>query len=54
VLAAQVPPGRGERYEVLYRMEVLSVLRASPSRVTPGDTIAVRAAGPLATPDGRG
>ena len=41
---AQVPPGKGKRYAVLYRMEVLSVLRASPSRVEPGDTIAVRAA----------
>jgi hypothetical protein len=44
VLEAQVPPGQGERYAVLYRMEVLSVLRASPSRMEPGDTIAVRAA----------
>jgi len=42
VLEAQVPQGQGERNEVLYRMEVLSVLRASPSRVEPGDTIAVR------------
>jgi hypothetical protein len=42
VLEAQVPPGQGERYEVLYRMEVLSVLRSSPSRVKPGDTIVVR------------
>jgi hypothetical protein len=43
VLEAQVPPDQGERSEVLYRMKVLSVLRASPSRVNPGDTIAVRA-----------
>jgi hypothetical protein len=28
--------------EVLYRMEVLSVLRSSPSRVQPGDTVVVR------------
>jgi hypothetical protein len=28
VLEAQIPAGQGERYEVLYRMEVLSVLRA--------------------------
>jgi hypothetical protein len=43
VLEAQVPSGQGERNEVLYRMEVLSVLRSSPSRVEPGDTIVVRA-----------
>lgn len=43
VLEAQVPPGQGESYEVLYRMEVLSVLRSSPSRVEPGDTVIVRA-----------
>jgi hypothetical protein len=43
VLEAQVPPDQGERSEVLYRMKVLSVLRSSPSRVKPGDTIAVRA-----------
>lgn len=43
VLDAQMPSGQGERYEVLYRMEVLSVLRSSPSRVEPGDTIVVRA-----------
>jgi hypothetical protein len=36
VLKAQVPPGQGERYEVL------SVLHSSPSRVKPGDTIVVR------------
>jgi hypothetical protein len=41
VLEAQVPPEQGERYDVLYRMEVISVLR-STSRVTPGDTIVVR------------
>lgn len=43
VLEAQVPPDQGERSEVLYRMKVLSVLRSSPSRVKPGETIAVRA-----------
>ncbi|WP_201091528.1 hypothetical protein, partial [Thiocystis minor] len=42
VLEAQVSPGQGEYDEVLYRMEVISVLR-STSRVTPGDTIVVRA-----------
>jgi hypothetical protein len=42
VLGAQVPSGQGERYEAVYRMEVLSVLRSSPSRVKPGDTIVVR------------
>ncbi|HSQ07600.1 MAG TPA: hypothetical protein VLM84_07910 [Chromatiaceae bacterium] len=41
VLEAQVPPVQGERQEVLYRMEVISVLRSS-SRVNPGDTITVR------------
>ena len=41
VLEAQVPPVQGERQEVLYRMEVISVLR-SASRVTPGDIITVR------------
>jgi hypothetical protein len=42
VLEAQVPPDQGERSGVLYRMKVLSVLDSSPSRVKPGDTIAVR------------
>ena len=41
VLEAQVHQGQGERQEVLYHMEVLSVLR-STSRVNPGDTITVR------------
>ncbi len=41
VLEAQVPPEQGERYEVLYRMEVISVLR-STSGVKPGETIVVR------------
>jgi hypothetical protein len=40
-LEAQVPPDQGERYDVLYRMEVISVLH-STSRVKPGDTILVR------------
>ncbi|NEX19948.1 hypothetical protein G3480_06415 [Thiorhodococcus mannitoliphagus] len=42
VLEVQIPPGQGDRSEVLYRMEVISVLR-STVRVTPGDTIVVRA-----------
>ncbi|AFL75281.1 hypothetical protein [Thiocystis violascens] len=42
VLEAQVSPGQGDRDEVLYRMEVISVLR-STVQVTPGDTIVVRA-----------
>ena len=41
VLEAQAPPVQEERYDVLYRMEVISVLR-STSPVTPGDTIVVR------------
>ncbi|MBK1720137.1 hypothetical protein [Thiocystis violacea] len=41
VLEARVSPGAGERDEVLYRMEVISVLRSSV-RVKPGDTILVR------------
>jgi hypothetical protein len=45
VLDAQVSPEQAERYEVLYRMKVLSVLRSSPSRVKPGDIIAVRSYG---------
>jgi hypothetical protein len=32
-----------ERYDELYRKDVLSVLRPSLSRVKPGDTIVVRA-----------
>jgi hypothetical protein len=35
VLEAQVPPGQGERLDVTYRMEVISVLR-STSGVKPG------------------
>ena len=45
VLDAQGSPEQGEGEEVLYRMEVLSVLRSSPSRVKPGDVIAVRSYG---------
>jgi hypothetical protein len=41
VLDAQVPPVQGERADVIYTMEVISVLR-SKSRVKPGDTIVVR------------
>ncbi len=41
VLDAQVPPQQVERTDVLYRMEVISVLR-STVRVKPGDTILVR------------
>ena len=41
VLEVQVPPVQEERYDVLYSMEVISVLR-STSRVTPGETIVVR------------
>lgn len=41
VLEAQVPPVQEERYDVLYRMEVISVLR-STSPLKPGDTIDVR------------
>lgn len=44
VLAAQVHQGLDEHFDVLYRMEVLSVLRA-PSRVEPGETVTVRAYG---------
>ncbi len=44
VLEAQVAPdsGQGERDEVRYQMEIISVLR-STLRVKPGDTIVVRA-----------
>lgn len=41
VLEAQAPPEQGECTDVLYRMEVISVLRSSV-RVKPGDTILVR------------
>jgi hypothetical protein len=44
VLDSQVPQGQGERFDVLYRMEVLSVLR-SASRVQPGETVTVRSYG---------
>ena len=42
VLEVQVTPGQGERDAVLYRLEVISVLR-STAQVTPGDTLVVRA-----------
>jgi hypothetical protein len=45
VLEAQVHQGQGERFDVLYRMEVLSVLR-SASKVQPGETVTVRSYGP--------
>lgn len=45
VLEAQVHQGQGERFDVLYRMEVLSVLR-SASQVQPGETVTVRSYGP--------
>jgi len=44
VLDAQVHQGQGEQQDVLYRMEVLSVLR-SASRVEPGETVMVRSYG---------
>ena len=44
VLEAQVHQGQGERFDVLYRMEVLSVVR-SASQVQPGETVTVRSYG---------
>jgi len=44
VLDAQVYQGQGERFDVLYRMEVLSVLH-STSRVEPGETVMVHSYG---------
>lgn len=44
VLATQVQQGQGGRYEVLYSMEVLSVLKKT-SRLEPGDIIRVRSYG---------
>jgi hypothetical protein len=44
VLEAQVHQGQGELFDVLYRMEVLSVVR-SASRVEPGEAITVRSSG---------
>ncbi len=44
VLEAQVHQGQGEPLDVLYRMEVLSVVR-STSRVQPGETVTVRSNG---------
>jgi hypothetical protein len=45
VLEAQTPQGQGERFDVLYHMEVLSVLRSASRGVQPGDTITVRSYG---------
>lgn len=44
VLEAQVHQGEGERSDVLYRMEVLSVVR-SASQVQAGETVTVRSSG---------
>jgi hypothetical protein len=44
VLEAQVDQGEGERFDVLYRMEVLSVVR-SASGVEAGETVTVRSYG---------
>jgi hypothetical protein len=45
VLEAEVHQGQGESSDVLYRMEVISVLR-SASKVQPGETVTVRTSGP--------
>ena len=45
VLDAQVQQGEGERVDILYRMEVLSVIR-STSQVQPGAVVTVRSYGP--------
>ena len=44
VLEAQAHQGEGERFDALYRMEVLSVVR-SASQVQPGETVTVRSYG---------
>jgi hypothetical protein len=44
VLDAQVQQADGERFDVSYRMEVLSVIRAASS-VQPGETVIVRSDG---------
>ena len=44
VLEAQVQQGQGGRFDVLYRMEVLSVMR-SASQEQPGATVTVRSYG---------
>jgi hypothetical protein len=44
VLQVETPPNPAERFDVLYRMEILSVLR-STTRVEPGETIRVRSYG---------
>jgi len=53
VLEAQVHEGQGEHFDVLYRMEVLSVIR-SASQVQPGETVTVRSHGQGKDPLGRG
>ena len=53
VLEAQVHQGQGERFDVLYRLEVLSVVR-SASGVQPGETVTVRAHGQSKEALGRG
>ena len=45
VLEAQVHQGEGGRFDVLYRMEVLSVFH-STAKVQPGETVTVRSYGP--------
>ena len=45
VLEAQVNQGQEERFDALYRMEILSVVR-SASRVQPGETVTVRSNSP--------
>jgi hypothetical protein len=49
LLEAQVHQGEGERFDILYRMEVLSVVR-SASGVQPGETVTVRSYGPSKGP----
>jgi hypothetical protein len=44
VLEAQVHQGEGELFDVLYRMEILSVVR-SASKVQSGETVTVRSYG---------
>ena len=44
VLQVETPPSPAERFDVLYRMEIISVLR-STVRVEPGETIQVRSYG---------
>jgi hypothetical protein len=53
VLEAQVHQGQGERFDVLYRMDILSVVR-SASGVQPGETVTVRSYGQSKEALGRG